>query len=179
MFTNFKSLHLLQYNYIYIFDKDTFILYIFCFTMYTKSAKKNFFSESDSDGENQSFPLKRDASVKGGVNQLRSRFSENKGNICFTYWPSLKNGSDQLIVPLHIYTIYISLCTQTADPNHFRGTHCSSTCEDCHNLSGVLYDLTLRETIISHLLDLFFHITSLAQVYYCSHLGTVFFELNQ
>ena len=145
--------------------------------MYANNLNNFCFSESDSDGENQSFPLKRDASVKGGVNQLRSRFSENKGNICFTFWPSLENGSDQLIVPLHIYTIYISLFSQTADPNHFRGTHCSSTCEDCHNLSGVLYDLIFRETIISHLI--IFHITSLVLVYYCSHLGTVFFELNQ
>ena len=24
-----------------------------------------------------------------------------------------------------IYTLYLSLCTQTANPNHFRGTHCT------------------------------------------------------
>ena len=30
--------------------------------------------------------------------------------------------SRQLIVTL--YALYLSLCTQTADPNHFRGTHC-------------------------------------------------------
>ena len=36
--------------------------------------------------------------------------------------PSLANGSDQLIVTL--YTLYISLYTLTANPNHFRSTHC-------------------------------------------------------
>jgi len=37
------------------------------------------------------------------------------------YRPSLEKGSDQLND-----TIYLSLCTQSADPKHFRGTACNS-----------------------------------------------------
>ena len=38
------------------------------------------------------------------------------------YQPSLQIGSDQLIMALYSLYIYLSLCTQTADPNHFGGT---------------------------------------------------------
>ena len=38
-------------------------------------------------------------------------------SVCF------EKGSNQLFVTQYMYTIYLSLCTQTADPNPFRGTH--------------------------------------------------------
>ena len=38
---------------------------------------------------------------------------------------------------LYIYHIYLSLCTQTADPNHFRGTHYIS----CRNLVSLYNEL--------------------------------------
>ena len=41
------------------------------------------------------------------------------------YRPSLEKGSDQMIVTLYTYSINLFLCSQTADPNPFRGTHCS------------------------------------------------------
>ena len=56
----------------------------------------------------------------------------------------LKKGSGQLV--MIIYTINLSLCTQTAGPNPFRGTHCLSFCTFLEPFpSGDLFWLPIQE----------------------------------
>ena len=59
--------------------------------------------------------------------------------IAIWYRPSLGNDSDQMIVTLHyiyVNTSYLSLCTQSADPNHFR-------------VKASMYQIILRPEYIS------------------------------
>ena len=48
------------------------------------------------------------------------------------YRLSLKQGSDQLIVSLYTYTIYLSLCTQSANPNPIRDKACRKDFWKCN-----------------------------------------------